>query len=242
MAVHRDIGWLTARPIAHRGLHDAARGIHENSISAFRAAIEAGYAIECDIRLSADRVPIVFHDAELDRMTGASGLLHQSQASDLSRLRLKSGADGLPTVAELLELTAGRVPLVVEMKGVDAASDAGFGDLLRPLLEAYRGPLALMSFDHWLIDEASTLSEMVPVGLTAEGTRAETLAVHREAFGERCSFSSYNVHHLDNSFVRWVREEKHLPVISWTVRTEEDVAESGRFADQITFEGFLPQG
>ncbi len=241
MTIHRDIGWLTARPIAHRGLHDAARGVNENSISAFRAAIEAGYAIECDIRLSADGVPVVFHDAELKRMTGADGLVHETSAADLSALRLKESDDTVPTVAQLLDLTAGRVPLVVEMKGVDASSDAGFADALRPLIAAYRGPLALMSFDHWLIDEAMGLADRVPVGLTAEGTKPETLTVHREAFGDRCSFASYNVHHLDNAFVAWVREEKGLPVISWTVRTPDDEAKSARFADQITFEGFSPQ-
>lgn len=241
MAVDRDIGWLTARPIAHRGLHDAARGLHENSMSAFRAAIEAGYAIECDVRLSSDGVPMVFHDAELARMTGAAGLVHETSAPALLALRLSEGEDRVPTLSELLEVTDGRVPLVVELKGVDPAYDSSFAAALRGLVEPYEGPLALMSFDDWLIDQAVTLADRVPVGLTAEGTRAETLARHREIFGGRCSFASYNVHHLDNPFVRWVREERGLPVISWTVRTPGDEAKSRAGADQITFEGFLPQ-
>lgn len=242
MGVPRDIDWLTARPIAHRGLHDAARGIHENSMSAFRAAIEGGYAIECDIRLSSDSTAMVFHDAELDRMTGAEGLVHERTAETLSGLSLRGSDDRIPSFGELLQLAAGRVPLVVEMKGVDPDRDAGFAQALRPLVEAYEGPLALMSFDAWLIDEATTLADRVPVGLTAEGTRPDVLARHRDVFADRCSFTSYNVHHLDNPFVRWVREERGMPVISWTVRTPDDERKSRAGADQITFEGFVPQG
>src|SRR5687767_3344145 len=80
-AAWRDLGWLTAKPIAHRGLHDAARGVIENCASAFTAAIEAGYAIECDLQLSGDGEAVVFHDETLDRLMVGKGLVASHSAA-----------------------------------------------------------------------------------------------------------------------------------------------------------------
>jgi glycerophosphoryl diester phosphodiesterase len=242
MSTHRDLHWLTRRPIAHRGLHDAVNGIAENSMSAFQAALDRDFAIECDVRLSADGVPMVFHDEGVDRMTDTTGPLSGRTASELGALSLGGTKDGVPRLADLFALVDGRVPLVVELKGRNPEADISFADALRPLVEAYHGPLALMSFDAWLIEQAARhFADRVPIGLTAEGTRAENLEEHRRIFDGRCSFVSYNVHHLPNPFVDWVREENGAPVISWTVRTPADAERSAAHADQITFEGFLPQ-
>ncbi|WP_182084552.1 glycerophosphodiester phosphodiesterase family protein [Aureimonas sp. ME7] len=232
--------WLTARPIAHRGLHDGNRSVPENSLSAFRLAVEAGYAIECDIQRSADGVSVVFHDHDLLRLTGEDTPLRSRTAAELAGLRLAGSQDGVPTLRELLDLVAGRVPLVVEVKGTDAQTDAGFLAQLDALLAVYEGPIALMSFDHWILDQSADLKSGTPLGLTAEGTRADALERHRDAFSRNCSFVSYNVHHLPNSFVDWVRGNRGAPVISWTVRTPDDVARSASHADQMTFEGFRP--
>ena len=235
-----DLGWLSARPIAHRGLHDGNVRVMENSLSAFRAAMDAGYAIECDVMLSKDRVPVVFHDTTLERVTSESGRTVDRTAEALGRIRLGSSDDTIPSVAELLELVGGSVPIVMEMKGLSAADDLGVFDALSPLVDAYKGPLALMSFDPWLIDQALAATRL-PVGLTAESLRPENLAEHRDVYERGCRFVSYNVHHLPNPFVEWVRQEQGAPVITWTVRTSEDVEQTRRHADQMTFEGFLPQ-
>jgi len=235
-----DARWLQDRPIAHRGLHDARRSIFENSVSAFRAAIDAGYAIECDVHLSRDRVPVVFHDEMLARMTGVEGRVRDADAEALVRLPLRGTRDTIPSLRDLLDLVAGQVPLVIELKGLLADLDDGFVEIVAEAIRGYRGKLALMSFDEWLIEQAATVSPGVPFGLTAEGTRADVLERHRVVFAGHCSFVSYNVHHLPNTFVDWVRDERHLPVISWTVRTPADVERSHRHADQMTFEGFVP--
>lgn len=232
------LAFLTERPIAHRGLHDGNHRVAENSMAAFRAALSHGFAIECDVHIAADGIPVVFHDHDLQRMTGRDGTVGAATANALSQARLAGTQDHVPTLQELLTLVAGRVPLVVELKGSDAATDSGYAAALRPVLQDYSGPLALMSFDDWLVDQALTLGP--PVGLTAEGTRPELLARHRSVFERGCSFVSYNVHHMPNSFVDWVRQDRHLPVISWTVRTPDDVERSRRHADQMTFEGFTP--
>ncbi|KQT60306.1 MULTISPECIES: glycerophosphodiester phosphodiesterase family protein [unclassified Aureimonas] len=234
------LAWLTARPIAHRGLHDGNVAVMENSLSAFSAAVEAGYAIECDVMLSKDRVPVVFHDTSLQRVAGIAGRLADKTAADLGRLRLGATQDTIPTVRQLFDLVAGRVPIVMEMKGLSEAEDGDVFAALKPLVEAYDGPLALMSFDPWLIDQALEATTL-PVGLTAESLKPETLAEHRAVYERGCRFVSYNVHHLPNSFVDWVRNVRGDPVITWTVRTPVEVEQTVRHADQMTFEGFLPQ-
>ena len=150
-----DISWLTARPIAHRGFHDLNNKRWENTLSAFSAAIERGYAIECDVHLSADGVPIVIHDDDLRRLTGTEGFVWQRTAAEMAQLRIGGTGDHPPTLKEMLDLVDGRVPLVVEIKGVPG-HDAGLVKAVGRLLKRYDGQVAIMSFDHWLIREFST--------------------------------------------------------------------------------------
>src|SRR5689334_25440586 len=112
----RDIGWLTSRPIAHRGLHDLMSGIVENTASAFAGAIKRGYAIECDLQLTADGEAVVFHDDSLDRLTLATGPVRTRPLAELQSLHLRDTADRIPTLRELLGEVADRTPLLVELK------------------------------------------------------------------------------------------------------------------------------
>src|SRR5262249_24206993 len=106
------LDWLTARPVAHRGLH--GEGAVENTASAFAAAIAGGYAIETDLQITADGEAVVHHDAALGRLTEGSGRLADMTAADLKRVRFKATADRILTFGELLDLVAGRVTLVGE--------------------------------------------------------------------------------------------------------------------------------
>lgn len=234
------LGWLTRRPIAHRGLHDGNVAVIENTIAAAEAAIAGDYAIECDVCLSSDGVPVIFHDPTLERLSAESGRVADWSSGDLSRLSLGNTEQGIPTVAAFLAFIDGRVPVVMQMKGTSAEEDAGYFAALRPVISGYRGQLALMSFDPWLIDQALAGCDL-PVGLTAEGLRPELLAAHRAIVERGCRFVSYSVHHLPNPFIDWMRNERRAPVISWTVRTPEDIAATRAHADQMTFEGFVPQ-
>lgn len=234
------LDWLVRRPIAHRGLHDGNRSVAENSIKAARAAIAAGYAIECDVQLSADGTPYIYHDDTLDRLTGRTGAFRETADDTLGELALIAGG-AIPTVADFLALVDGAVPVVMELKGISAEADSGYVARLGAALAGYGGELALMSFSPWLIDQLLEAALPHPVGLTAEGIEPDVLARHREVFARGCDFVSYNVHHLPNGFIEWVRQEQGAPVISWTVRSPDDAAHSARHADQITFEGFAPQ-
>ncbi|MCB1423245.1 MAG: glycerophosphodiester phosphodiesterase [Nitratireductor sp.] len=232
------VRWIGERPIAHRGLHDVSRGIYENTLSAARAAIEHGYGIEVDLHPSKDGVPMVFHDNILDRLTGETGNFRDRTAKELASIAIGGSADRVPSLAELLELSAGQTGLVLELKGI-AGEDDGFVAAVLEALSGYQGPVAIMSFNHWLLNDARALGAEMPVGLTAEGSD-KLYDVHTEAVAAyRPDFVSYGIEDMPNRFVQEFRGSGK-PVITWTVRSPEAAAKSALYADQITFEGFLP--
>lgn len=231
--------WLTARPIAHRGLHDLNRSRFENTLSAFEAAAQSGYAIECDVVLSADGVPMVFHDLSLERLTNQTGNVIARTAFELGLLHIGATNDRIPTLLETLALVAGRVPIVIELKGHDS-NHVRLVAAVASVLAGYKGEAAIMSFDHWLIRRFQFDAAGVPAGLTAEGTRPDDLEAHFSMLSANLSFVSYNVHHLPNRFVTFCRERLAMPVITWTVRNSDTVALTNAHADQMTFEGFMP--
>jgi glycerophosphoryl diester phosphodiesterase len=234
-----DISWLAKRPIAHRGLHDLNKTRWENTLSAFEAAAERGYAIECDVQLTSDGVPVVLHDQGLQRLTGADGLVWQRTAREMTNLKVGGTADHVPTLKEMLDLVHGRVPLVVELKGTPGHDD-GLVAHVCEMLRAYGGKAAIMSFDHWLIRQFPACARDIPTGLTAAGSLDHELEAHFSMLAHGISFASYGVFDLPNRFTEFARQRLGMPVISWTIREQQDVERSLAHADQITFEGIDP--
>ncbi|MEZ5803115.1 MAG: glycerophosphodiester phosphodiesterase [Rhizobiaceae bacterium] len=234
-----ELAWLTERPIAHRGYHDMNNRIWENTLSAFARAVEHGYAIECDVHLSSDGVPVVFHDDTLTRLTGTDGYIWQRTAAEMAALRIGGTADRAPRLAEMLELVAGRVPLVIELKGIPGHDD-GLVQAVARELEGYRGKAAIMSFDHWLIRDFRRDAPGIPAGLTAWGEKEHEIEAHFSMLAHGIDFVSYGIAHLPNRFISFVRERLSMPVITWTVRDETAVQATFAHADQMTFEGFQP--
>ncbi len=234
-----DLSWLTARPIAHRGYHDMNRTRWENTLPAFDAAIDRNFAIECDVHLTADGVPVVFHDHDLLRLAGRDGFVWQRTAAEMGALSIGGTGDHAPTLSAMLDRVAGRVPLVIELKGIPG-HDEGLVGKVAELLRAYRGPAAIMSFDHWLIRRFPTEAAGIPAGLTACGQKQSEIEAHFSMLGNGISFVSYGVFDLPNPFIRFVRETLSMPVITWTVRKPAEVAQTIAEADQMTFEGFDP--
>lgn len=234
-----DISWLTARPIAHRGFHDLNKTRWENTLSAFEAAADRDYAIECDVHLSADGVPVVFHDRELDRLCGIQGLLSDLDASAISKLRVGGTDDRVPTLAEMLERVAGRVPLVIELKGSEG-KDEGLVAAVAKTLDDYRGKVALMSFEHRFIRRFPKDAPGLVCGLTAHGRTPSDLEAHFSMLAHGIDFVSFHVADLPNRFVETIRDRLSMPVITWTVREPWAVDVTRSHADQMTFEGFEP--
>jgi glycerophosphoryl diester phosphodiesterase len=245
------LDWLTARPIAHRGLHDRARGVVENTLSAARTALARNFAIECDLQLSADAIPIVFHDDSLDRLTEASGPVDARRLAELQAIRLRDTDDRIPTLAELLATVGGRVPLVVELKST-WQGDRRLEERVAPLLAAYRGPVVVMSFDPDSMLAMRRLAPALPRGLIADHCDPNDEGGHLSAFRRfalrhllaattvRPSFISYGIAALPAPAPLLLRR-LGLPLITWTVRTPMDAARAWRYVDQITFEGFDPE-
>ena len=243
--------WLTATPVAHRGLHDAADGAPENSLAAIRRAIAQGFAIEVDLRTAADGIPVVFHDETLDRMTESSGPLRDRTAPRLGELRLAGSSETIPTVDALLKAVSGAVPLFLEIKGR--------GDTARRLvgavssrLEAYDGLAALMSFDPGAVAAAAHFAPGRPNGLLSGGYDDDegwNIPRHRRWWLRHClpalslrpAFIGYDVRALPAPATVLARR-LGLPILTWTVRTPEERARARQHADQMIFENFVPSG
>jgi glycerophosphoryl diester phosphodiesterase len=239
------------QPLAHRGLHDPANGVIENSLSAFRAAIEAGYGIELDVQRSADNAPIVFHDDDMDRLTDLSGDFRAYSAAELGRTVLRGTSDRIPALAEVLELVAGRVPLLIEIKENWNTMEDTDGILERAVAEAlagYEGPVAVMAFNPHCIAHMARHAPDVPRGLTTEAydpvlnapIPAEVCAYLREIPDYDRTGSSFISHQLSDLGRPRVAELKAqgATILCWTVRSPADEAKARTVAQNITFEGY----
>lgn len=241
---------LLRLPIAHRGLHGP--GVPENSLAAFRAAIEAGYAIELDVQHSAEGEPMVFHDYDLLRMAGSEGFIADTTVADLAKLRLGKTEEGIPTLAEVLRMVAGRVPLLIEIKDQDGRLGENIGDLqdrVATLLQAYDGPVAVMSFNPEAVAAFARAAPKVAAGLITcafdEDDWPMLEAEHRARLNalsdyERSGavFVSHDCRDLANPALAALKA-RGVPVLSWTVHSAEEEALARRVADNVTFEGYL---
>lgn len=253
----RDLSWLTARPIAHRGLHDASRGVIENSIAAAHAAIAGGYAIECDVQRTKDGDLVVFHDDTLERLTASAGRVCDATAEALAQIRLRGAEESIPRFADFLAAIGGRTPLVVEIKS-SFDGDRTTAQRAAELLAAYEGPAVIESFDPdpiaFLRESAETLGVgHVPLGMVGEARydSAEWAALSADQRAEmthflhyprtRPEFLSWNIADLPQAIPLLAREALRIPVTTWTVRSPGQAAFAKRWADQIVFEGFTPE-
>lgn len=234
------LSWIKAVPIAHRGFHDMNRNVWENTLSAFSRAIESGFAIECDVQLAADSVPVVFHDHDLQRLCNIKGDVRERTSAELGMLSVGGTSDRIPTLKQMLQRVAGKVPLVIEIKGRKEDDDDGFVEAVLETLQGYNGPVALMSFDHHILKDLKRVGSPYPVGLTAEGSNPENLFRHDDAMHLGLDFISYHHADLPNSFIT-AQRQTGIPVITWTVRDENARTHTYTHADQMTFEGFDPR-
>ncbi len=232
------LDWLTARPIAHRGYHNAEKNIYENTLSACRQAIAHGFNIEVDIHPAKDGTPVIFHDLTLERMTGQKQELRNLSASQLANISIPGTTDHIATLEELLELTNGKTGLVLELKGL-AGADEGFVKAVAKTLDDYHGPFAIMSFYHWLLADAHQYAPHLPLGLTALGEE-DNYKMHLMAARQyEVDFVSYKWKHLPCRFVTEFKAG-NKPVICWTVKSAAHMQKAMNLCDQITFEGFNP--
>ncbi len=234
---------------AHRGLHDAAHGIAENSLAAFEAACEHGFGIELDVRLSKDGTPYVFHDATLKRAVGIKKRLSSLRDREIGELRIFDTEARIPTFSEVLELISDRVPMLVELKSDERSPDPT--GAVHKLLSEYKGRYLIQSFDPRQLRRYSRLCPTAPLGLLATRLRENGQRIGRlldfglrnlmTDFICRVDFISYEFSKRDRLSNFAKRRIARGPEFSWTIRTPEDYAEARKLGAIPIFEGFIPE-
>jgi glycerophosphoryl diester phosphodiesterase len=246
----RSLAWILRRPIAHRGLHNELTGVPENTASSFAAALQANYAIECDVQLSADGEAMVFHDGTLDRVMKVTGPIAHKSVIQLKQLSYTVGQDQMQTLPELLAQVRGHVPLIVEIKP-HWDGNMTLADRVCDTVANYDGPVALMSFDPDIVAHLAEHAPHVTRGIVADRAHdsyysvlpiAQRLELRTLAHLGRSqpNFVSFDQAGLPFAPIQQVRAQG-FPVITWTITSTEMASRARRYSDQITFEGYLPQ-
>ncbi len=226
------ISWMAGGDYAHRGLHGP--GAPENSPGAFALAIERGMGIECDVQRSSDGQAVVFHDFELDRLTGQTGPVAKRSSDQLGRITLSGSQDTIPSLRQLLDQVAGRVPLLIELKSNNSRRYAALCLAVRRVLEGYQGTHAVMSFDPRMVRWFASHAPLTTRGLiiTEEDDKALPGRLRRRLSLWHCKpdFLAYDIRDLPSRFAA-AQRRRGLPLLSWTVRSEELRERAAAYAD-----------
>ncbi len=238
---------------AHRGLHDGAQGIPENSLAAFRRAIEHGFPSELDVHLLSDGSLAVFHDSDLKRVTGREGVVENLSAAQLAEYKLGGTEETIPQLCDVLSLYEGtNLPLLVELKSCKNNFAALTARTVEEL-DKYRVPYVMESFDPrcllWLrrnrpeIVRGQLAQDFLrtPQDASGMGREADRILTHM-AFNKatRPNFVSFNFNHRDAFSLRRVKRLKSADIFYWTIRTREDMETAEAEGAQPIFENFIP--
>ena len=232
--------FLVNKLIAHRGLYD--KDTPENSLSAFKKAIEQGYAIELDVNPLADGTPVVFHDSKMSRMTGKDKYIQNLTAEELSDTTLLNSNEKIPTLKEVLKFVNGKTPLLIEIKHQERVGD--LEKRIWELLKDYKGEYAVQSFDPFSLKWFKDNAPKVWRGQLSSYFKNEPMSFVKKSLLKRLAFTkiakqdfvSYNMDNLPNKYTK----RSLVPVITWTVKTNEEYLKAVQITDNVIFEGFEP--
>jgi len=240
-------------PIAHRGFHNLAAGIPENSLASFQAAIDAGYGIELDVQATKDADAMVFHDYDMKRLTGTAGPIQMCDLAEAQARTLLGNDEPVPTFSEVLDFVAGRVPLLIEIKDQHGAMGPVDGRLERAVVEAlkgYPGDVALMSFNPHSVAVLAEAAPVIPRGITTENWQGE----EEQLIPEKRREELVNIEDYDRvgaSFISHQASDLTRPrvaelkaaganILCWTIKSAAQEAEARKVAENVTFEGYVP--
>lgn len=241
--------WLVNKYIAHRGLHDET--CPENSLSAFKNAVEKDYAIELDIHQIEDGTLVVFHDETLMRVTGKDGYVNQIKKKEsLKNFNLLNTKENIPTLQEVFDLVNGRVPILIEIKNYKTQKYNPGNPLentLYEMLKKYNGECAIMSFNPYVLKWFRLHAPEILRGQLSSFFKGERLkgivkfSLKHMILNKHVSiphFIAYNYKNLPN---RFVKKYKNLPLLAWAVPSQQDYIKVAPHCDNIIFEGFEPK-
>ncbi|MEG1500094.1 MAG: glycerophosphodiester phosphodiesterase family protein [Clostridia bacterium] len=233
--------WLVEKYIAHRGLHSSE--VAENSLTAFSLAIEKNYPIEIDVQLISDGTVVVFHDEILSRSTGKDGYLKNLTKKELKKTFLKGTKDTIHTFEEVLKLVDGKIPLLIEIKNTQKVGELEAKVL--DLLKNYKGEFAIQSFNPYVLMWFKQNAPEILRGQLSCSFKGEKMAFFKKFVLKRMllnksskpNFISYCGQDLPN---RFVKRYNKIPLLAWTIRSQEDYMKVVKYCDNIIFEDFEP--
>ena len=243
--------FLIERPFAHRGYHSRSlinsKNIPENSLRAFRLAIENNFSIEMDIHLTKDLEIIVFHDFFLGRLTTKTGFVSSKKSNFIKQAKLCNN-ESVPTIEDALNLIDGRVPILLEIKFSKHLKKnlEGFTTVLEKKLEGYKGDVALMSFSFDVMKyiRKRNFFERFPIGLTTRFTVIESLGnkvknnkIENEIISNKLQFISQDWKGINNGRIKRLKK-LGIAILSWTITSKEIEKSLEGLVDNITFEGY----
>ena len=248
--IHKKTKWqhLTGWDYAHRGLYDNEHGIPENSMAAFRRAVDKGYGIELDVHLTADNQLVVFHDDTLTRMCGMNKKISSFLYSDLMQLRLLGTEEGIPLFKDVLELIDGKVPLIIELK-VDGSNQNLLCPLVWQLLSRYKGDYCIESFHPFVLQwfkrhEPQVVRGQLSCNFFKENPHCDIVLFLMSNlmtnFFTHPDFIAYKYLDLDNPAVIYNRKLFHIMTVVWTIPGKPTYDRFKNKGDVMIFEGFDP--
>ena len=248
--IHKKTKWqhLTGWDYPHRGLYDNEHGIPENSIAAFRRAVDKGYGIELDVHLTADNQLVVFHDDTLTRMCGMNKKISSFLYSDLMQLRLLGTEEGIPLFKDVLELIDGKVPLIIELK-VDGSNQNLLCPLVWQLLSRYKGDYCIESFHPFVLQwfkrhEPQVVRGQLSCNFFKENPHCDIVLFLMSNlmtnFFTHPDFIAYKYLDLDNPAVIYNRKLFHIMTVVWTIPGKPTYDRFKNKVDAMIFEGFEP--
>ena len=241
----KEVSWIIETPIAHRGLDNGS--IPENSMAAFRNAIEKGYTIELDVQFTKDKELIVFHDDDLSRLTNDNRKVKDVNYQELKNLKLENTDEKIPTLKEVVEMVDNQVPLIIEIK--DGEDIIGLSEKTYNIMKNYKGRYAIQSFNPFILEWFKNNASEVIRGQLSGTFRedAESLKFYEKFvlknlllnFKSKPNFIAYELDGVNNLSVKLLKG-RNYPIISWTIENEEDMKKAYESADNIIFDNILP--
>lgn len=247
--LHRpDYSKLKGRHYAHRGLHDNEGDAPENSMAAFKKAVEAGYGIELDVQLTKDRIPVVFHDETLKRACGVEGKVRDYTYEQLQGFFLFQSREKIPKFENFLKLADGRVPLIIEIKAYESATRVC--SEVDKLLQNYKGVYGVESFHPLALNWYKIHHPKIVRGQLSSNfnsperkERIEERIVHYLLTNFICKpdFIAYD-HRFKNNGSRLICRYLYRSLsVAWTIRSKEELEAARKSFDLFIFEDFIPE-
>ncbi|MEE1196234.1 MAG: glycerophosphodiester phosphodiesterase family protein [Lachnospiraceae bacterium] len=243
-----DIASLMGHYYAHRGLHDNETDAPENSMNAFKKAIDAGYGIELDVQLTKDRIPVVFHDETLKRVCGVDGRVRDYTYEELQQFRLCRSDERIPLFSDFLKLVDGKVPLIIEIKiheNVDTVCS-----IADELIKEYRGTYCIESFHTMAVQwyrkhRPEVIRGQLSTDFSKPGKRESWyLCMVHYLLGNvmgRPDFIAYDHLHKNNISRRLCRYLFGALSVAWTIKSQKELDACKKDFDLFIFEGFVPE-